>query len=237
MISNYLLTTRHAPSGQALVEALVFLVSAAALLGLSQVLWRQAELARQAPLSAWFDLQRCRALSSACPSQDQLSSYGARLTDTANRPAPYVTRAALDQPLADTSGTRVLERISGALWQFSSNAASSTFGLPDAQRLVRVKATLSVPSGGPQAHASIAMISHDWSASDQGVALSRVARGATPSATLAQLSSAAYFPVTALLMPGLEAIGLESGSGEFRRHFHRPTSLAPFPGTLVPSQP
>jgi hypothetical protein len=142
----------------------------------------------------------------------------------------------LDAPIADTSGTRVLDRISGTLWRFTSNTASTTFGLPDAQRLVRVRAELSVPDHGQKSAASVAMVSNDWAASDRGLVLSRVSRGSTPINAMAQLSSAAYFPVTGLLMPGLEAIGLESGSAEFRRSFHGPGALLPFPGTLAPAQ-
>jgi hypothetical protein len=224
------------PHGQALIETLVFVVTAAVVIGLTQVLWRQGEVSRQAPLSAWFDLQRCQALGALCTRAEPTSGYGSRLTGHEDRSSPYQTQVRLDQPVADTSGTRVLDRISSALWRFSSQAASSTFGLPDAQRLMRAKAEVSAVSGGPQATASVAMIAHDWAASDSGTAASRVAQGATPSAFLAQVSSGVYFPVTDVLMPGLEAIGLESGSSEFRRHFHRPLSLAPFPGTTAPGQ-
>lgn len=224
------------PRGQALIEALVFVASAAALLALSHHLWNQADLARQAPLSAWFDLQQCRAVPSACPAQRQLSGYGPSISTATDRPVRYESRTLLDAPIADTSGTRVLDRISGALWRFSSNTASTTFGLPDAQRLVRVKTELSVPNNGQKSAASVAMVSNDWAASDRGLVLSRVSRGSTPISAMAQLSSAAYFPVTGLLMPGLEAIGLESGSAEFRRSFHGPGALLPFPGTLAPAQ-
>ena len=233
---NELSRSHRPPQGQALIEALVFIVTAAVVVGLIQALWRQAEVARQAPLAAWFDLQRCQALGPLCVVADPTSGYGPRLTSHADRSSPYQTQVRLDQPIADTSGTRVLDRISAALWRFSSRAASSTFGLPDAQRLMRAKAEVSAVSDGPKATASVAMIAHDWAASDSGTAVSRIAQGATPSAFLAQVSVGVYLPVTDLLMPGLEAIGLESGSAEFRRNFRRPLSLAPFPGTSAPVQ-
>lgn len=224
-----------APFGQALIESLVFLVAAAALVALTQIFFHQAEVSRQAPLSAWFDLQRCAAAPQACGPNGSSAQYVSVLAASKDRVIPYQGQSLRDQPLADTSGGRLVDRISQTLQRFSHQTAETLFGLPEARRLTRVTSTVSFGSEGPKGQAAIAMVGQDWSAAGTALALSRVAQGATPSATLAQVSSAAYLPVTGLLMPGLEAIGLESGSSEFRRGFHRMTSLSPFPGTLAPS--
>jgi len=224
-----------APFGQALIESLVFLVAAAALVALTQIFFHQAEVSRQAPLSAWFDLQRCAAAPQACGPNGSSAQYVSVLAASKDRVIPYQGQSLRDQPLADTSGGRLVDRISQTLQRFSHQTAETLFGLPEARRLTRVTSTVSFGSEGPKGQAVIAMVGQDWSAAGTALALSRVAQGATPSATLAQVSSAAYLPVTGLLMPGLEAIGLESGSSEFRRGFHRMTSLSPFPGTLAPS--
>ncbi|MFM1879974.1 MAG: hypothetical protein RLZZ344_208 [Pseudomonadota bacterium] len=224
-----------APSGQALIESLVFLVTAAALVVLTQMFFHQAEVSRQAPLSAWFDLQRCAAAPQGCGPNESSAQYVSLLTASNDRVPPYQGRSLRDQPLADTSGVRLVDRVSQTLQRFSHQTAETIFGLPEARRLSRVTSTISLGSEGPKGQSAIAMVGQDWSATGTALALSRVAQGATPSATLAQVSSAAYMPITGLLMPGLEAIGLESGSSEFRRSFHRLTSLSPFPGTLAPS--
>ena len=223
------------PCGQALIESLVFLVTAAALLTLTQIFFHQAEVSRQAPLSAWFDLQRCAAAPQGCLPAGSSAQYVSLLTASKDRVIPYQGQSLRDQPLADTSGGRLVDRVSQTLQRFSHQTAEALFGLPEARRLTRVTSTVSFGSKGPKGQAAVAMVGQDWSAVGTALTLSRVAQGATPSATLAQVSSAAYIPITQLLMPGLEAIGLESGSSEFRRSFHRMASLSPFPGTLAPS--
>lgn len=223
-----------APCGQALIESLVFLVTAAALLSLTQIFFHQAEVSRQAPLSAWFDLQRCAAAPEACTANGSPAQYVSLLTTPKDRASIYQGQSLRDQPLADTSGGRLVDRISQSLQRFSHQTAESLFGLPEARRLTRITSTVSLHKG-PTSQAAVAMVGQDWSAAGTAPTLVRVAQGANPSATLAQVSSGAYIPVTQLLMPGLEAIALESGSSEFRRRFHRVTSLSPFPGTLTPS--
>lgn len=245
------------PHGQAFIESLVFVGAAAMLLALSQWLLRQAEVSRQSSLAAGFQVQRCAVSSAFCSGSENASGYSGLLQSpygavqslpSLSRPSssaqsgPVASTALglrgfsdqyrVDQPVADAAGTRRLDQISGAMWRFTQQTASSLFGLPDAQRLVRVEAELSLPQApGLKARSRVALAGQDWAASGSSAILARVSRGATPSAPLQQVVTTAYMPVTHVLMPGLDAIGLESGSALFRSQFHRQTQLRPFPGT------
>jgi hypothetical protein len=235
----------RAPQGQALVEGLVVMGVLAGLLMVVTIAWRMGADAQLISRVAHRDAMACHAIGGEC--QQFLTSQSPWMADPhaqiqsltlaegADR-AGGIRRHA-DQPMAEVSGVSVMDRLARALGGFRDEAASSLFRLPPSHRLVRTHARSSQldPSNsanGQGRMSSLALAVHDWSSESDAETLSRVQSGADPLPWLADAWRWSYAPVTGVLMPTLEWLGLESGSEALRSRFHQ-ADISAFPSTTV----
>ena len=235
----------RAPQGQALVEGLVVMGVLAGLLLVATIAWRMGADAQLISRVAHRDVMACHAMGGECrqflTSQSpwmadphaQIQSL--TLAEGADRAG--VIRRHVDQPMAEVSGVSVMDRLARALGGFRDEAASSLFRLPPSHRLVRTHAGDSqfdppASTVGQGRVSSIALAVHDWSSESDAETLSRVQSGADPLPWLADAWRWSYAPVTGVLMPTLEWLGLESGSEALRSRFHQ-ADIGAFPSTTV----
>jgi len=235
----------RAPRGQALIEGLVIMGILAGLLLTATIVWRLGADAQLVSRVAHRDAMACHAMGGEC--QQLLTSQSPWMADPDARiqslslgedagRAGGIRRHA-DHPMAEVSGVSVMDRLSRALSGFRDETGSSLFGLPPSHRLVRTHARSSlldpsVSADGQGRISSLALAIHDWSSESDAEILSRVQSGADPLPWLADAWRWSYAPVTGVLMPTLEWLGLESGSEALRSRFHQP-EIGVFPSTTV----
>lgn len=139
----------------------------------------------------------------------------------------------IDLPRVDGADTNLLAKLSDIFRRFGMGSGPALFGLPSPDQLTRStvhttmwssRAPAVTPMGLPKISMSsrVAMISDSWAASDRPEFFSRVDHGKTPSSIVAGSVEAFYIPAKDLLMPVMDAVGLESGTSAFRSSFHRP---------------
>lgn len=234
----------RAPGGQALVEGLVILGLLAGLTGMALTFWRLGSDAQMVSRVAHRDAMACHALGPSCTrllrtqSPWALDSREPMRSTPADGQRPSGLERRFDQPIAQVSGQSVMDQLGRALAGFRSNTVESLFKLPESHRLIRAHA--SEPqnqTGRGRFSASVAVTSHDWSSENEAQALSRVESGSNPLPWLADAWGLSYSPVSEVLMPTMEWVGLESGSESFRKRFHRFNGLQPFPTTTAPRSP
>jgi hypothetical protein len=234
----------RAPGGQALVEGLVILGLLAGLMGMALTFWRLGSDAQMVSRVAHRDAMACHALGPSCSrllrtqSPWALDSRQPIRSTPADGQHPGELERGVDQPIAQVSGQSVMEQLGRALAGFRSNTVESLFTLPESHRLIRTHASQpkhQTRRGGFSA--SVAVTSHDWSSESDAQTLSRVQSGSNPLPWLADAWGLSYSPVSEVLMPTMEWVGLESGSASFRRGFHRFNGLQPFPTTTAPRSP
>ena len=137
----------------------------------------------------------------------------------------------VDLPRVDGADKNLIGKLANALRGFSLKAGPLIFGLPAPDQLTRSKVQTvlwksgaSLPSGiaMPPIHQTsrLAIISDSWSADTGSHFVARVRAGEHPLGLLSSAASAAYFPAKDLLMPVMDAVGLESNTQAFRGSFH-----------------
>ena len=137
----------------------------------------------------------------------------------------------VDLPRVDGADKNLIGKLANALRGFSLKAGPLIFGLPAPDQLTRSKvqtvlwkSDASLPSGiaMPSIHQTsrLALISDPWSADTGSHFVARVRAGEHPLGLLSSAASAAYFPAKDLLMPVMDAVGLESNTQAFRGSFH-----------------
>lgn len=141
-------------------------------------------------------------------------------------------RLSIDLPRVDGADKNLLTKLADAFRGFGMKAGPLIFDLPSPDQLTRstVRTALwgsrGTGSGYPQMPtiqltSRVAMISDTWAASDRTDASRRIGLGESPASVVHTALDALYIPGKDLLMPVLDAIGLESGTGAFRGAFHR----------------
>ncbi len=153
-------------------------------------------------------------------------------------------RLSVDLPRVDGADKNLLAKLSDLFRGFSMASGPAIFGLPSPDQLTRStvntvlwasRSPVFEQAGMPRLSMSsrLAMISDSWAASDRSDVAARVNRGQTPSAIVAGSVEAFYLPAKDVLMPVLDAVGLESGTSAFRHGFHRPDHDSVFSNTRV----
>lgn len=157
---------------------------------------------------------------------------------------PDDIRLSVDLPKVDGSDKSLLARLADAFRAFGLNAGPLIFGLPSPDQLTRstVEAVLwradtRLPSGIEmplmRQTSRVAMISDSWSADSALQFLARVKAGEHPGQLLSNAAALAYFPAKDLLMPVMDAVGLEANTHSFRGAFHNINPDTPYANTRI----
>jgi hypothetical protein len=171
----------------------------------------------------------CRGSSSEAQHQIRDAYLLGRFRDYVQRPEDI--RLSIDLPRVDGAEKGLLSKLANAFRGFGMKAGPLIFSLPAPDQLTRStvetalwRAGLELPNEiripAIQQSSRLALISDAWSADDLGQFVSRVRTGEQPAALLSTAASAAYFPAKDLLMPVMDALGLEPDTKPFRRAFH-----------------
>lgn len=145
--------------------------------------------------------------------------------------APEDVRLSVDMPRVDGADKNLIGKLADALRGFSLKAGPLIFGLPSPDQLTRStvqtvlwRSNVKLPGEVQMAAISqttrLALISDSWSADTRSQVMIRVKAGEHPIGLLSGAASVAYFPAKDVLMPVMDAVGLESNTQAFRRAFH-----------------
>ncbi len=157
---------------------------------------------------------------------------------------PNDIRLLIDLPKIDGSDKSLLSRLADAFRGFGLKAGPLIFGLPAPDQLTRStvetvlwRTTTKLPSGiempSIRQTSKVALISDSWSANNAGQFVARVKTGEHPAQLLSAAASIAYFPAKDLLMPVLDAVGLESNTRAFRDAFHNANPDIPYSNSRI----
>lgn len=157
---------------------------------------------------------------------------------------PSDIRLSIDLPRVDGADKNLFEKLADAFRSFTLKAGPALFSLASPDQLTR--STVSTDLWGSRSrHVSgalmphlqltsrLALISDSWAASSGPEFYRRVRLGQTPYRIADAALSAFYIPAKDILMPALDLVGLESGTGSFRSHFHDPYLDMPYAITRV----
>ena len=146
--------------------------------------------------------------------------------------SPEDIRLSVDLPRVDGADKNLLGKLVDAFRGFSLKAGPLIFGLPAPDQLTRstvqtilwrsetpLPSKLAIPS--LRQTSRLALISDAWSANTRSHFNERVREGEHPFALLNSTAAMAYAPAKDVLMPLMDAVGLESNTQAFRGAFHR----------------
>jgi hypothetical protein len=158
--------------------------------------------------------------------------------------APQDVKLSVDLPRVDGADKNLLDKLAGALRGFSLKAGPLIFGLPSPDQLTRstvqtvvwrsearLPSEVRIPT--LRQTSRLALISDSWSADTRQHFAARVRDGEHPIGLLSGAASVAYFPAKDLLMPLLDAVGLESNTQAFRNAFHQVNPDIPYSNSRV----
>jgi hypothetical protein len=150
----------------------------------------------------------------------------------------------VDLPRVDGADKNLLGKLADALRGFSLKAGPLIFGLPSPDQLTRStvqtvvwRSEARLPSQVRmptiRQTSRLALISDSWSAGTSQHFAARVKAGEHPSGLLSGAASIAYFPAKDLLMPVMDAVGLEANTRAFRNAFHNTDPDVPYSNSRV----
>jgi hypothetical protein len=238
-----------ASRGQSMVE-LVILLSALSLFMTAVVLLgsvgdsgvRTSLAARLAAFDCDTRPGFCRGDAQETQQQMQNGYLSGKFRDHLQKPSDITLT--IDMPRVDGADKSLLSKLADAFRGFGLKAGPLIFGLPSPDQLTRStvetvlwRSNAQLSSGiqmPPLRQVSkVAMISDSWSADGAQQFLSRVRTGEHPAQLLTSAASIAYFPAKDLLMPVMDAVGLESNTQAFRGAFHDVNTDAPYSNARV----
>lgn len=157
---------------------------------------------------------------------------------------PDDIRLSIDLPRVDGADKSLLSKLADAFRGFGLKAGPLIFGLPTPDQLTRstvetvlwrasTRLTGGIEMPSLRQTSRVAMISDSWAADGAQQFAARVKTGEHPAQLLSSAASLAYFPAKDLLMPVMDAVGLESNTQSFRGAFHNINADVPYSNARV----
>ena len=225
------------PAGQSLIELIVLLGVLASSLVAIVLLGFVGDSGIRTTIAARVAAFDCDRRPGFCKDEAVDSEANARETYSLGRFRDYVqprddVQLSIDLPRVDGAEKNLLLKLSEAFRNFGMKAGPLIFGLSAPDQLTRSTVTTKVWRSGvalpngfelPTLRQSsrLALISDAWSADTNSQFAARVKAGEQPLSLLSGAASVAYFPAKDVLMPVMDAVGLESNTRAFRNAFHR----------------
>lgn len=224
------------PNGQSLIELTMLLGILSLLLTALVLVGFVGDSGIRTTLAARVAAFDCDSRPVFCRDQSSETAQRARESYLLGRFRDYLqtpedVRLSVDLPRVDGADKNLIGKLADALRGFSLKAGPLIFGLPSPDQLTRStiqtvlwRSRVSLPGEVQMPAISqttrLALISDSWSADTRSHVMSRVRAGEQPIGLLSGAASVAYFPAKDVLMPVLDAVGIESNTQAFRSAFH-----------------